>query len=1158
MRPSPPAPDPSRRQAHGRRPRTVLAWLPLLLVTAWLLVRCSRTEDQGLSDDLRRARAEAAAAQRDPSWSAAAELLAPLVAREDARVDDLVRAAIADLGLERTESAAALVERANRLAPQDPAVANLRGHLFRRTLDFEQAAACYRQVLAADPADLASRFLLGETLDYLGEAAGAEEQFRAVHAAAATSDRALLRMSAFKLFRMLLMSGREEEALAFRGEYDAMKDVDSLNPIQLETRGYGRLRPPAHEPVPGGPPAAAQWPAFRDGATVDLHGAEHLAAADLDGDGRLDLCGWGTAGLALALQTADGRFETQVVHERPVLDAAVGDLDPADPTREHGQQALEIVAVERAAGDNEGAGEGPGAGPGGSFLIYGRTEATGRWELAGPDGLQAGGARAAILADFDHEGDLDLVLAGEHGLALLRNDGALRTLPGAFPEATPDAARALGPCLAVLAEDFDGDNDVDFLVVTARGLALLSNLRLGAFADVTAAAAVPQAGFGAGAGAGTGADPLDRVAALDLDEDGWPDLALPAAGDGGLAWARNEHGRFAAPVALDGDGGSLAHRAFTDLDLDGHVDLLGSSGAAIAARPGPLTARTSPATLAALAGTAAGAFVPADMDGDGDLDLVVLQSGVARVLDDAGPLRGRSLPLVLSGHKANTWGVGAIVELTAGPVYRRIYWRGGPLPIGLGNRAAADVLRVTWTDGIVGADVDLPAGPRVTMLQPDGAGGSCPFLYSWNGSTFVLVTDVLGTTPLGLPYAPGLYVPFNHREDVKVSGHQLRERDGRLELALTEELREVTYLDEAALAVIDHPAATEIEPNERFTFPPFPEPHVHTLTDVHAPPRVVASNGQDVTALLAAVDDRHAQPFVKAPPQFKGLAEPWWLEITLAQTPEQRAALASAPRIRLAATGWFQWSDASVNMAAANHPHWRFEPPSILVPDGRGGWRPTGPPIGFPAGKTKTMVVDVTDLVDRADPRLRLATTLQLSWDAIRIALDDDDAPFRETRLPPTSADLAFRGFSAPTTVPGGEFPERFDWDVLSAAPRWNQHPGRYTRYGDVRPLLGAPDDMYVILGAGDCVRLAFDASALPPLPDGWTRDYLLHLDGWAKDRDPNTNACEGVEPLPFHAMSAYPPPPGERFPDDEAHRRWQEQWNTREGAVLITPLARR
>jgi hypothetical protein len=198
--------------------------------------------------------------------------------------------------------------------------------------------------------------------------------------------------------------------------------------------------------------------------------------------------------------------------------------------------------------------------------------------------------------------------------------------------------------------------------------------------------------------------------------------------------------------------------------------------------------------------------------------------------------------------------------------------------------------------------------------------------------------------------------------------------------------------------------------------------------------------------------------------------------------------------------------------------------------------------------------VDVTDLVRRDDPRLLLTTTLQLSWDAIRVVLDDDDAPFTDTPLEPLSAELAFRGFSAILPDADGELPERFDFDALMGA-RWNQHPGRYTRYGEVASLLAAVDDMYVIFGAGDCLRARFDSSALPPLPPGWTRDWLVYLDGWAKDRDPNTAAAERVEPLPFHAMSAYPPPAGEAFPWTEERRAWNAEWNTRAGAVLVPRL---
>ena len=121
-----------------------------------------------------------------------------------------------------------------------------------------------------------------------------------------------------------------------------------------------------------------------------------------------------------------------------------------------------------------------------------------------------------------------------------------------------------------------------------------------------------------------------------------------------------------------------------------------------------------------------------------------------------------------------------------------------------------------------------------------------------------------------------------------------------------------------------------------------------------------------------------------------------------------------APRLRLVMTGWFQWSDASVNVAIARDPDWSFVPPILSVPDGEGGWTQAGPPLGFPAGKTKTMVVDVTDLVVRDDPRLRLSSTLELYWDSIHLAVCDDDGEHRVTRLEPASARLWRRGFSAP------------------------------------------------------------------------------------------------------------------------------------------------
>jgi hypothetical protein len=105
--------------------------------------------------------------------------------------------------------------------------------------------------------------------------------------------------------------------------------------------------------------------------------------------------------------------------------------------------------------------------------------------------------------------------------------------------------------------------------------------------------------------------------------------------------------------------------------------------------------------------------------------------------------------------------------------------------------------------------------------------------------------------------------------------------------------------------------------------------------------------------------------------------------------------------------------------------------------------------------------------------------------------------------------------------------------------------------------LLPDADDRLVIMGSGDELRLEFDARALPPLRAGWSRQFLLKVDGWAKDRDPNTAYSSTVAPLPFHAMSSYPYPANERYPEDAAHQQYVREYNTRPALTLVRPLGR-
>jgi len=87
-----------------------------------------------------------------------------------------------------------------------------------------------------------------------------------------------------------------------------------------------------------------------------------------------------------------------------------------------------------------------------------------------------------------------------------------------------------------------------------------------------------------------------------------------------------------------------------------------------------------------------------------------------------------------------------------------------------------------------------------------------------------------------------------------------------------------------------------------------------------------------------------------------------------------------------------------------------------------------------------------------------------------------------------------------------------------------------------------------VIMGSGDELRLRFSRRGLPALKAGWKRDFLLLVDGWAKDGDANTAYSQSVEPLPFHGMSRYPYPGTERYP-------YGKRPNTRPALRLIRSL---
>jgi len=225
------------------------------------------------------------------------------------------------------------------------------------------------------------------------------------------------------------------------------------------------------------------------------------------------------------------------------------------------------------------------------------------------------------------------------------------------------------------------------------------------------------------------------------------------------------------------------------------------------------------------------------------------------------------------------------------------------------------------------------------------------------------------------------------------------------------------------------------------------------------------------------------------------------------------------------------------------------------VKDAQGNWKTVIEDMGMPSGKPKPMAVDLTGKFLSASREVRIVTSLCVYWDEIYLYENNTPPETHLTEIPMSSADLHFRGFSQATIDPERKQPEFFDYQSVTPTTMWNPTPGNYTRYGVVDDLLRQADDRMVIMGSGDEIRMRFAASGLPELPSGWRRDYLLLVDGWAKDADANTAFSQSVLPLPFHAMSRYPYPANEHYPDDEAHRDYQREYLTRPALRLLRPL---
>ena len=720
--------------------------------------------------------------------------------------------------------------------------------------------------------------------------------------------------------------------------------------------------------------------------------------------------------------------------------------------------------------------------------------------------------------DFDNDGLPDLCVITRQGTALYRN------VNGKFRK---HADLATGSFRQAVWLDYDHDYDLDLFLIGDDSRLMRHNGEAG-FSDETKR-------FPFVAGRALNATRFD----LEPDTPAF-DLMVSYQDRPGVLYRDRLAGSYEA-VTIDKLPAGATNLTARDFNRDGRTDLTAEPGLLLLNRPGQFES-------AGGATTDIGPYTLADFDGSGRAGRArIARDGALVVEHDTASNYGNWLEVAVAGVKNLKSAIGAKVEVKAGTAYEKQTYEGAPLVFRLGPQREVETVRITWPNGLVQNELKQPVNKLVAIKEAPRLSGSCPMIFTWNGDRFVFITDVLGVAPLGAGSGDGQFFPVDHSEYVSIPGELLKQRNEAYEVRVTEELHEVSYLDQIQLQVLDHPAGIDVITNEKFKSPPFPEFRLFGADRRVYPVRARDNNGADVLPALKRRDFEYPDSFQR---NAAGVAELHHLDLDFGNAATSNHAV-------LVLHGWVDWADGST-FVSAEQEHKNLTFPYLQVKDAAGNWKTVVEDMGIPSGKPKTMAVDLTGKFLSAARAVRIVTNLCVYWDEIYLLESDALPTVHLSTATMFSADLHFRGFSKATIHPQRKKPEMFDYQSVSGTSMWNPTAGNYTRYGAVEGLLQDPDDRIVIMGSGDEVRLRFSAKGLPPLPGGWKRDFLLLVDGWAKDADANTAFSQTVNPLPFHGMSRYPYPAGEHYPQDQIHLDYLRKYNTRPALRLNQPLRQR
>lgn len=1021
---------------------------------------------------------------------------------QPANIDAILNLANALLVANRPEEALKQATAAVAIDANQPAAQYLMGCSLLRQGQFEAAIKAFQNAKTIDRTVNEVSFQLGRAYQGVNQHEAAAAEFEEV-----VKFDSQHRAAYYALSQSLLRLGKQAEAqTALEGhqKVNAGKPPQITNPSTFEASKYTAVRVPFKQR----PPDATGINVRFVEATASFLGASASAYR-----GPVAIVDLGASRNSLLLRESDQAWRV-LGNTNGILSPAANPIPVKAGARFHRALVGDL--------NNDRADDVLMLGEGGSQAFKFTTNGAVADATAFAN-LRTLSATNGVLVDYLFTGNAGLLAVGygTNNLRFLRNLGSMYFSTNMTNIGIPFDLQG---ARQVVVDDWNGDDLLDLFVQRDGLPPLLLTKHSGAPLTATNSPADwPVA---------------SAIATGDVDNDGRTDL-VTLSPNGVEVISGLSGQRTSIPVK---DVAGLNAIALIDYDNDGWLDVV-ATGNQVRVWRNRWKAGYQEATEAlSLGGVRDIAILQAvDLDHDGDLEFVVTHPDqTIAILRNDGGNANQLLKIKLLGNKSNGSGLGVKVEVSTSDsrIVRRV--QSLPTEIGVGTNSQIDSINVRWfTLNVNTVDVKVdPKNPlRIDELTISDT--SCPYLYVWDGTQYRFVSDILGAAPIGLPFMEGRYIQADADEIVWLGDERnVRPREGRFMVSITEELREVLYLDETKLLVADHPEGTEIHPTDKLLPKgPFPPGELVTLEHRHPLLKATRLDGADVTEALVSNDGVKVSPTKLLEHQLRGRAERHGVILDFGPLDTTRPLV-------LALTGWLRFGGAMANLAISLREDLGYPFPVLEAETAGGVWQKLDLEPGAPAGKTKTILMDLAGKIPTGARRLRLSTEFEIHWDRIALWERRMVGDTRITEVAPSYSNLHWRGFGEIAALPWTE-PQTPVYERVQANPPWRITPGGWaTRYGAVDELIRDRDNALAMINSGDELFVGFAEERIPAKAQGMQRDFFLQSVGWDKDGDFHVARRDSFEPLPWHGMDDQRHGQQARpaFPNDA----WIQKYNTR------------